>query len=217
MKITILALHLSAGGVEKTIATLSNMLAKKYEVEIIANRRAKIVVCPVSNIRLGEEIPNIPLFKKKRIKFCIATDGLATNGSFDMLLNARITYFAILLKYGERLSSQFLLDMISVNAAEVLENKAIGSLDKGKKADFLVLKKDILALHPTINLIDNLIFSCNYEHVEDVYINGNQIIKNGDFGFNFDGLLNEYNNMATNLKKKLDKEQNKNEYRCPYF
>lgn len=36
-KITILALHLSTGGVEKTIATLSNILAKKYEVEIIAN------------------------------------------------------------------------------------------------------------------------------------------------------------------------------------
>lgn len=36
-KITILALHLSTGGVEKSIATLSNILAKRYEVEIIAN------------------------------------------------------------------------------------------------------------------------------------------------------------------------------------
>lgn len=36
-KITILALHLSTGGIERTIATLSNMLAKRYEVEIIAN------------------------------------------------------------------------------------------------------------------------------------------------------------------------------------
>lgn len=36
-KITILALHLSTGGIEKTIATLSNMLTKHYEVEIIAN------------------------------------------------------------------------------------------------------------------------------------------------------------------------------------
>ena len=36
-KIAILALHLSTGGIEKAIATLSNMLVKKYEVEIIAN------------------------------------------------------------------------------------------------------------------------------------------------------------------------------------
>lgn len=36
-KITILALHLSTGGVEKSIATLSNILAKRYEVEIIVN------------------------------------------------------------------------------------------------------------------------------------------------------------------------------------
>lgn len=36
-KVTILALHLSTGGVEKAVATLSNILAKKYEVEIISN------------------------------------------------------------------------------------------------------------------------------------------------------------------------------------
>lgn len=36
-KITILALHLSTGGVEKSIATLSNILVKKYDVEIISN------------------------------------------------------------------------------------------------------------------------------------------------------------------------------------
>lgn len=36
-KIVILALHLSTGGIEKSIATLSNILTKKYEVEIISN------------------------------------------------------------------------------------------------------------------------------------------------------------------------------------
>ena len=40
-KIVILALHLGAGGVEKTIATLSGILAKKYEVEIISNYQVK--------------------------------------------------------------------------------------------------------------------------------------------------------------------------------
>ena len=37
LKITILALHLSAGGTEKAVATISNMLAKRCEIEIIAN------------------------------------------------------------------------------------------------------------------------------------------------------------------------------------
>ena len=35
-KITILALHLGYGGVEKSIASLSNILVEKYEVEIIS-------------------------------------------------------------------------------------------------------------------------------------------------------------------------------------
>ena len=36
-KIVILALHLSAGGTEKAICNLSNILIKKYDVEIISN------------------------------------------------------------------------------------------------------------------------------------------------------------------------------------
>ena len=35
-KITILALHLGYGGVERAVATLANILSKKYEVEIIS-------------------------------------------------------------------------------------------------------------------------------------------------------------------------------------
>ena len=38
-KITILALHLSTGGVEMAIANLSNILVKKYDVEIISTYR----------------------------------------------------------------------------------------------------------------------------------------------------------------------------------
>ncbi len=37
LKITILALHLSTGGTEKAVTTISNMLTKRCEVEIIAN------------------------------------------------------------------------------------------------------------------------------------------------------------------------------------
>lgn len=55
-KITILALHLSTGGVEKTIATLSNILAKKYKVEIISNYQI-------------EEVPAFDIDKNVKIKY----------------------------------------------------------------------------------------------------------------------------------------------------
>ena len=174
---------------------------KQFEVEIIAKRGAKIVVCPASNIRLGEEIPNVPLFQSMGIKLCIATDGMATNGSFDMLFNARITYYAMLLKYGYRLSAQSLLDMISIDAANVLEVQTIGSLEKEKNADFLIFKNNTLALQPSTNLIDNVIFSGNCEQIQDIYINGVQILKNGEFDFLLDEIVNEYNKVAIHLEK----------------
>jgi N-acetylglucosaminyldiphosphoundecaprenol N-acetyl-beta-D-mannosaminyltransferase len=64
-KITILALHLSTGGVEKSIATLSNMLAKKYEVEIIANYKI-------------QEEPAFKIDNKVKIKYLMSN--LKPNG-----------------------------------------------------------------------------------------------------------------------------------------
>ena len=63
-KITILALHLSTGGIERTITTLSNILAKRYKVEIIANYQI-------------EEMPAFEI--DKRVKITYLMPGLKPN------------------------------------------------------------------------------------------------------------------------------------------
>ena len=64
MKITILALHLGVGGVEKAIATLANMLSSIHEVEII------------SVYKLSDK-PSFDINKKIKIKYLI--EDLAPN------------------------------------------------------------------------------------------------------------------------------------------
>ena len=76
-KIIILALHLGTGGIEKTIATLSNMLVKKYDVEIVATYQ--IDEKPAFNINEKVKIkylmpnikPNSNEFKEALRKFQI--------------------------------------------------------------------------------------------------------------------------------------------------
>lgn len=71
-KITILALHLSTGGIERAIATLSNILAKKYEVEIIAVY--KIDLMPAfyidKKVKIQYLMPNLKPNAKEFKKAC---------------------------------------------------------------------------------------------------------------------------------------------------
>ena len=184
---------------------------KEFEAKLIAKRNTKIVVCPVSNIKLGQEIPNIPFLLSLGIKVCIGTDGIATNNSFDLLLNARLTYFLVMQKYGYQLQVQTLLDMIFNYAAEVLGNEKIGSLSSGKYADFVIMDGRDLNLQPKTNLLANLIFSCNADAIKDVFVDGKQILHNKKFSFDVSHIVNEYNDISCDLKEKLDKARWLNE------
>lgn len=180
---------------------------QKFEAKIIAERGAKIIVCPISNVKLGEEIPNIPMFIEMGIKISIGTDGLATNGSFDMLLNARITFFLVMQKYGYRIKAQSLFDMISIDAADVLGNKKIGGLEKGKYADFQVWKANDLCLHPQVNIIDNIVFSCNCKMIQDLYVGGKSVINNNEDDLKLEKIIQEYNSVSLDLRNKIEKER----------
>lgn len=127
LKITILALHLSVGGVEKTIATLSNILAKKYEVEIIANYK----ICEKPAFEIDEKVkikylmtnlkPNKEEFKialKKLQIFKILKEGMKSikilylrrklminaikNLSCDIAISTRYIHSSLLGRYGDK-------------------------------------------------------------------------------------------------------------------
>lgn len=76
-KVTILALHLGYGGIENTVATLSNLLCEKYEVEILSVYRLykdpvfelddRIKISYISNIKPNKKEMKYYL-KKKNFK-----------------------------------------------------------------------------------------------------------------------------------------------------
>ena len=58
MKITIMALHLGFGGIEKYVITIANMLSEKHDVEII------------STYKMNEK-PSFPLSDKVKVTYLI--------------------------------------------------------------------------------------------------------------------------------------------------
>ena len=55
------------------------------ELEKIRRRKTSIVLCPISTQNLKNKILDVDMLIKKNINFCIATDGLATGESANLL------------------------------------------------------------------------------------------------------------------------------------
>ena len=68
------------------------------------------------------------------------------------------------------------LEMATVNGAAAIGRNDLGALAPGNRADFILVDLNKLPLH---NLISNLVFSINGNHVRDVYIEGRQVVSEG--------------------------------------
>ncbi len=59
------------------------------ELKLIADTGATIIICPISNHFLNTQMPNVNALREKNIRWCIATDGLATGRTFSLIDQAR--------------------------------------------------------------------------------------------------------------------------------
>ena len=113
----------------------------------------------------------------------IATDSVASNNNLDMFEEGRTAALLQKMKSGD--ASQFpietALKALTIEGAKVLGmEKQIGSLEVGKQADFLVIQpQGKIRLQPQENMLSHLVYAVKSSDVDDVYIAGEQVVKQG--------------------------------------
>ena len=153
------------------------------EIALLAEYDVKISHNPGSNLKLGSGIAPLSNMLAKGIRPSLGTDSAASNNNLDMLEEIRL---AALIHKGveqepERVSAMTALKMGTIYGAEALfMEERIGTLEVGKKADLIVM--DITGAHmqPKHNLVSHLVYSASKADVCDVYIDGKQVVKDGE-------------------------------------
>lgn len=107
------------------------------DAEILKRRGVSAVLCPRSNDRLVVGKAPAALLKKARIPLALGTDSLASNDSLSLWDEMRF----LLGEFPGVFTPAEALEMATLGAAKALhlEHEA-GSLEKGKRADFLVVR-----------------------------------------------------------------------------
>ncbi|MCC5816024.1 MAG: amidohydrolase family protein [Leptospira sp.] len=114
----------------------------KKEIQKIISSKANMVWCPNSNWNLFREIPPIAGFLEAKIPVSLGTD-LSLCGSGDLFGEMKAAKKLFQEKFGYTLSSQEIFKMVTENPAKALKlDKILGSIEKGKSADLLILKKN---------------------------------------------------------------------------
>ncbi len=159
---------------KNSIAAHACYLSDK-EIKLIAENKVKIAHCPASNMKLASGIKPFKKLLAVNAIIGLATDGACSNNNLDMFEEMK---FAALLHKVNNLdpaiaNAQTILDMATINGAKAIgKEKEIGSLEKGKNADIIILDFNQPHLLPNHNVVSHLVYSANGADVATTIVDG---------------------------------------------
>jgi 5-methylthioadenosine/S-adenosylhomocysteine deaminase len=141
---------------------------------------ASIASCPISNLKVGMGVADLPRAMSEGITVSLGTDGPASNNSLDMFETMKI---ASLLQKGLKgdttlFDSTQAFDAATIQGALSLkQSDSIGSIALGKKADIAILDASNVRSTPLYNVYGHLVFSAHAADVKDVIVDGRILVR----------------------------------------
>ena len=153
------------------------------EIAELAVSNIHIAHNPISNLKLASGIAPVTDLVQTGVIVGLATDSVSSNNNLDMFEESRTAALLQKMRTGD--ATQFTIEQalktMTIEGAKALGmDDQIGSLEVGKQADFLIIQpKGKVHLYPEENMLSHLIYAAKGNDVKDVYIAGEQVVKNG--------------------------------------
>ena len=155
------------------------------EIKLFKETGTSVSHNPVSNGKLGSGISPVPELLAAGVNVGLGHDAACCNNARDMF---QVMKWAALVHRAQRADPTLLpaaqvLEMATINGARALGlADEIGSIEKGKKADLILLDLDTPRMTPLFfgkhsNLISNIVYSAQSGDVDTVVIDGKVVME----------------------------------------
>ncbi|MEA5621170.1 amidohydrolase [Cronbergia sp. UHCC 0137] len=166
------------------------------DIAILAETQSTVVHNPLSNLRLGSGIAPILKYRQAGVNVSFGCDGASSNDSQDLLEAIKIGSILHNITdtdYQHWITPQESVIMASLGGAKGLNiGDQLGSLTMGKQADLVLYDLNNLSLLPRTDPIGLLVLGRPSNVVDSAWVNGKQVIANGNFTtINLDQLRQE--------------------------
>lgn len=152
----------------------------EQDIETLAASGASVVHCPYSNLKTAAGIAPIPSIQQAGIPVILGTDSASTSNDLDMW---KIMRLAAVLHRGINFDpttnkAADVVKMVTSHAAQSLgQGNRLGSLEKGKQADVILVNLDSSHMTPLYDVYSHLIYAAGREDVTTVIIAGRPVMQ----------------------------------------
>lgn len=153
------------------------------EIETLAKRNVGVSHCMESNLKLASGFAPVVTMLMAGIKVTFGTDGAASNNDLNILSEMSTTakVHKALSNNPTVLDAKTSLLMATKWGAGVLGlGDRVGSIEKGKKADLVIMDLNKPHLKPLYDVYSHIVYAAMASDVDTVMINGKIIIEKGN-------------------------------------
>ncbi|NHJ03423.1 MAG: amidohydrolase [Candidatus Heimdallarchaeota archaeon] len=154
------------------------------DYKLLKQNGVKIAHNPTSNLKLGSGILDFNQIINHDILLALGTDGPSSNNNLSMIEELRLSCFIHkgVNRNPEILSAKEAVKMATNNGAKALGlQDDVGSLEKGKKADIIIIDKKTPNVYPPHNPYSMIAYAMNDANVNTTIINGKIIMQERKF------------------------------------
>src|SRR5438874_6365928 len=147
-------------------------LLKKLGVGIVHN--------PQSNMKLASGVAPVPAMLKADLPVGLGTDGAASNNDLNLWeeMDTAAKLHKLISGDPKVVSAEEAFEMATIRGARALHlDKEIGSIEKNKRADLVIVDLDALNQTPWYNIYSDLVYATKADDVRTVIIEGRVVMR----------------------------------------
>ena len=150
------------------------------EIGILKRRGVGVVHNPQSNMKLASGVAPVPKMIAAGLRVGLGTDGAASNNDLSMWeeMDTAAKLHKVFSGDPKVMSAEEAFGLATIQGARALHlEKEIGSIEKGKRADLVLVGRDALNQIPLYNVYSDLVYATKASDVQTVIINGKIVMR----------------------------------------
>jgi len=150
------------------------------DIACMARRHVGVSVATESEMKLASGVAPIPEFLQKGLAVGLGTDSSASNNNLDMFqeMDTAAKLHKVKRLDPTVLDARQVLTLATRTGAEAIGlGEQIGSLEKGKKADLIIIDTHKPHLTPLYDPVSHLVYAASGSDVRDVIIDGRLVVQ----------------------------------------
>jgi len=173
------------GGLGPNLVIAHSVATADDEIPLLAEHDTKVAFCPSTSLKLAKgatAIGKYPEMREADVTVALGTDGVSAAGNLSLM---RQLYLAAGLFKDARLDPEQLgareaLRMATIDGARALGwDDEIGSLEPGKRADFVLFDLDNFEWTPYADPLQALVWSASPASVAETWVDGVPLYRDG--------------------------------------